>query len=226
MGRDALLDREQKEFIFDLKKGASRRGIKLTASNVIDKTREYLVTKMLEKERKLKHSQATEEEIRDKVNEEYLAESAIIDYNGEVNKILKNNENETTWSLASDVNIPSDMAPLLIEFLKNLRDMERNGGDLSGRRTIRHVTWMVRLFPYFVIVWERNYSLLPLTQKAGYLSRLADIYERYEDLHSLTGGIKSKQPLNTQELDMLFFVNGDLSFNAFAKSFEKMDGVK
>jgi hypothetical protein len=181
---------------------------------------------MLEKERKLKHSQATEEEIRDKVNEEYLAESAIIDYNGEVNKILKNNENETTWSLASDVNIPSDMAPLLIEFLKNLRDMERNGGDLSGRRTIRHVTWMVRLFPYFVIVWERNYSLLPLTQKAGYLSRLADIYERYEDLHSLTGGIKSKQPLNTQELDMLFFVNGDLSFNAFAKSFEKMDGVK
>jgi hypothetical protein len=74
---------------------------------------------------------------------------------------------------------------------------------------------MARLYPYFKDVWESKYAEEPLKRKIGTLSRLAHIYESYEEMSKLINP-KKKDARNTVDLDKLFFVSKNLSDIALA----------
>jgi len=213
MGRDQMLDERQKIFIYNLKMEAFSRGQQLSALEVTNKLIEYLVAEEMKNENKLNCTKSNEAEIRKLVEEEQISRSAIITFNGEVNKIIAQKKLELKWSINANCNILPDMVPLLLEYWRMLAEPSAPGGDLSNRLTINHVQWMSKLFPYFKDVWESKYSEEPLKQKIGTLSRLADIYARYEEASKLINTQK-KDALDTVELYRLFFVSKDLSNSA------------
>jgi len=209
MGRDQIFNEWQKFFIYNLKMEAFERGQLLSAREVTDKLIEYLVAEEMKNEKKLNGIKSNEAEIRKLVEDEQISRSAIIAFNGEVNKIIEQNKLELRWSVNANCNIPSDMVPLLLEYWRMLADPSASGGDLSRRLTINHVQWMSKLFPFFKDVWESKYSEEPLKRKIGTLSRLADVYARYEEITKLINPQK-KDTIDTAELDRLFFVSQNL----------------
>jgi len=213
MGRDRIFTDWQREFIYNLKMEAFELDQLLSAPQVIAKLVDYLVVEEMKKERQLKGIKCSEAEIRKRVNDEYISTSAIIAFNGQVNKIIEQKRAETRWSIGMNDGIPREMVGLLLEYWRELTNPKAPGGDISGRLTTKHVDWMSRLFPFFEDVWESKYSGHPSKKKIGTLSRLADIYIRYEEMTKLISGRKN-DAFDTSRLDKLFFVAKDLSDEA------------
>ena len=213
MGRDQVLNDWQKKFIYNLKMEAFEHGQRLSAREVIDKLIEYLVAEEMEKEQQLKGVKCSEAEIRKRIEDEQISKSAIIAFNGEVNKVIEQKRAEARWSIGLNYGVPQEMAGLLLEYWRELADPAAPGGDLSARLTVKRVKWMSKLFPFFNDVWESKYSEQPSKQKIGTLSRLADVYIRYEEVTKLISGRKD-DVFDTTELDKLFFVEKDLSDDA------------
>ena len=229
MGRNKMRNEDQNRILEALKEEGWNNGKNLSAKELIAQLTQVLIQQLIDSESKLRNYQMTYAEAESVVIK-HISPTAITAYNGILNKELKARRRDPLWSIGTNLNteIPPGMVGILLNYWRKLTDNKIDGEDLSQRLTNRRVRWMAKLFPYFENVWESKYSKEYAGRKAGtpeyedikigIFSRLADVYAERQEISKETG----ENTTNTRDLDLHFFVNGDLTLNyALSPNFQK-----